>query len=265
MGQLALPILGIALSAGGAGLNALQQQQYQQALAKSEQDAYRASKAARLAEQGRQDMFGKEAQGYLDKTQAAIAPEATEDNRTAAEQHFMDLFDERGSTQPEGQYLSGQDQTTDVVKSEIAKRAATAAQDARSRVQALAKIGSFDDAMGQNGLALQGNSSLLNTLGGIRRGSMAVGNQEANIRPNQVFPGDNLLGPLMSAAGSAVSGLNGIPGGFGGFTMNPATGNTVQNWGIFGDMFGSMFGGGTPKQAMSLIPGIGSLPRTGAF
>lgn len=234
MGQLALPILGIALSAGGSALGGIQQQQYQQALAKSEQDAYRASKAAREAEQLRQDAFGKEAQNYLGQTQAAIAPEATEANRAEAEQNFMNLFDERGSTQPEGQYLSGQDQATELVKSEIAKRAATAAGDARARVQALAKIGSFDDAMGQNGLALQGNSALLNTLGGMRRGSLGVARQEGNIAPSQVFPGDNLLGPLMSAAGGAVSGMSGNAGGFGGFQVNPLTGRSMVNWNPFG-------------------------------
>lgn len=251
MGQLALPILGIALSAGGSALGGIQQQQYQAALIKSEQDAYKASKAAREAEQLRQAGFEKEANDYLSATQQAISPEAVADNQATADQSFMDLFDERGSTQPEGQYLSGQDMATDEVKTEIARRASTAAADARARVQALSRVSSFDSAMGQNGLALQNNSALLNTLGGMRRGSLGVANQEGNVAPGQVLPGNNLLGPIMSAAGGAVSGMNGIPGGFGGFTVNPATGASTQNWGLFGNMFG---GGAAP----AALPGWGA-------
>lgn len=242
MGTLALPLLGIGLTAGGAALNGIQQQQYQAALAKSEQDAYRASKAAREAELLRQGNFDKEAQNYLQQTQAALTPEATDANRVEAEQSFMDLYDERGSTQPEGQYLSGQEGATELIKEEIAKRAATAASDARARVQALAKIGSFDQAMQDNGLALQNNSALLNTLGGIRRGSLAVSNQEQNIRPAQVLPGNNLLGPLMSAAGGMVSGMNGIPGGLGGFTVPGAASAGSQ-------------------AAWSMLPGMGDIGK----
>jgi len=203
-----------------------------------EQDAYRAAKQSRLLEQQRQNTLTDEAKGYLDKTQQAVTPQATEANREAAEQSFMKLYDTRGTTQPEGQYLSGQDNATDMIKEEIAKRAATAARDARSRVQALAKVGSFDSAMAQNGLAMQDNSSLLNTLGGIRRGSLAVNKQEQNIQPNQVLPSDSILPQLLTAGGSMVSGMSGTPGGFGGFTYNPTTGESTQNWGIFNNMFG---------------------------
>lgn len=244
MGQLALPLIGVALSAGGGALNGIQQQQYQAAVAKSEQDAYKRSRQARLDEQGRQDAFGREAQDFLNTTQAAITPEQTEANADTAAQDFMSLYDERGSSQPEGQYLSpGGADTTDLIRTETAKRAATAAADARSRVSALAKIGSFDTAMQQNGLALQNNSALLNTLGGMRRGSLGVSNQEQNIGPTQVMPGDNLLGPLMSAAGSFVSAGSGIPGGFGGFTVPAATGVPAFNWGPFSG-FAKLLSGG---------------------
>ena len=125
MGELALPLIGMALSTGGSYLNGLQQQQYIEAQAKAEQDAYRVSKQAREAEQGRQKVFSDEAQRYLADTQRQVTPEATAANQDEAVQRFMKVYDERGSSQPEGQYLSGQENATELIKSEIAKRAAT--------------------------------------------------------------------------------------------------------------------------------------------
>ena len=237
MGQLLLPLIGMGLTAGGSLLEGVQKQQFTQAQIDSEKAAYQRSKQAREAELQRQDSYRQQGGEVFQATRAAVAPDANILARTNAEQKFMDLYDSRGTTQPEGQYLSGQGGTTELIKSEIAKRASTAAADARARVQALAKVGSFDSAMQKSGLALQEGAGSINTLGGLRRGSLNVANQEGNIAPAQVAPGNNLLSPLMQMAGGAVSGMSGTPGGFGGFTMG-AGGVPQQNWGLFNGLLG---------------------------
>ena len=242
MGQF-LPLIGMGMTVGSNVLSGIQQQQLTEAQIKAEHDAYMASRAARLAEIQRQAGYQTQADTLMQNTDAAVGANANAANRVAAEKEFNDLYASRGSTQPEGQLLSGQGDTTDLIKGEIAKRAATAAADARSRVKALAKVGSFDDAMQRGGLALQQNSSDLNTLGGMRRGSLAVAGQEASIPAAQVIAGNNLLSPILGAAGGFLQGTSGTPGGFGGFSVNPNTGQVQQNLGILNGLYGAGGGG----------------------
>jgi hypothetical protein len=237
MGHMLIPLIGMGLTMGGSALNGINEQQFRDAQISAERDATLRSRASRERELARQAEFQKTASDYQSATMEGTGADSNAVARANAEQRFLDLYDQRGTTQPEGQYLSGQESSNDVIKDEIARRASTSAADARARVVALAKVGSFEEAMQKSGLLLQSNADKLNTIGGMRRGSLDVAGQEGMIAPAQTIRGNNLLGPLMQAAGGITSSFGGTPGGFGSTTTDWG-GNQHTNWDI-----GSLFGG----------------------
>jgi hypothetical protein len=106
----------------------------------------------------------------------------------------------------DGQLLSGQEFADGDVLQTIAAQSNKAAGDARKRVQALAALTAFD-ATGQNrAFTLADNADKLGTLGGMRRGSLGVSNQEQNIAPAQVgYSGSDALGNVLTGVGNNLA------------------------------------------------------------
>ncbi len=201
--------LGTALSVGGGALRGANNASYVKAQQEVEKAAYMRSKAAREAEIGRQKTFETQANDNWMDANAALSADNYQDKQDTSVQDFLATVDDRPSTVvPEGFLLSGQEGASSVVSTEIAARAAKAAQEARARVEALAKLSSYDTAALDRKLTLSGNADSLSTINNLRRGSLGVSQAEQTIAPRQVFPNDNMFADILSGAGGALSGAS---------------------------------------------------------
>jgi hypothetical protein len=205
-------IIGAVASIAGAAMQAQAQAAFQSAQNQANKDAYEISKKAREDELARQAQYEQEAASYWDQTATALDKTGYEADQQAAQDEFMQTFDDQVSTQPEGQLLSGQQFANDTIKQEIAARSSVAAADARRRVEALSKLASYGTADATRGLAIGGNADLLTTLNGIRRGSLGVSQFEQNISPAQVYMGNTLFADVLSGAGGIISSKSGSGG-----------------------------------------------------
>lgn len=200
-----------ALTMAGAGLHAYTNSSNQATASANEAKAFKVSRDARLAELKRQADFHATSQTALDNTTTALAKPAYEANQNASIADFMNTVDNSSpGVVPEGFKLQGQGDATTEISAEIAKRAATAAAEARTRVQALAKLGSYGAAGDAGNAALTDNANQLSTTNGLARGSLGVSNLEQSIPAAQTIPGDNLLADLLAGAGGVASGMNGL-------------------------------------------------------
>lgn len=201
--------LGTALTVGSGVLRGQENAKTQRMIQQAELAAYRRSKAAREAEIARQQGWESEAnQNWLDATDRLGADKEAE-ARDAAVQDFLATVDAQPSNVvPEGFTLSGQDDASEVVKTEIAARAAKAAQEARARVEALAKLSSYDSAALDRKLTLSGNADALSTINGLRRGSLGVSQAEQTIPAAQVMPGDGMFADILAGVGGSLSGAS---------------------------------------------------------
>lgn len=174
-----------------------------------EREAYLRSKKAREDEIKRQQTFEADANAGWQQATQALGKDKYDQTQQAAVQQFLDTVDSRPSAAvPEGFLLSGQDTATDEVTTEIANRAAKAAQEARARITALAKLTSFDTAALDRSLSLGRNADKLSTVNNMRRGSLGVSQDEQSIAAGQVIPGDNMLADILSGAGGSLSGAS---------------------------------------------------------
>lgn len=197
------------MSVGASAMQASAQRKFVNAQNDANNKAYAISKKAREDELARQAGYEKEAASYWDRATTELAPATADADRAAATSEFMKNFDEMPTTQPEGQFLSGQEFANDTIKTEIASRANTAAADARRRVQALAKLTSYGATDLKRSTSLGGSADLLQTLNGIRRGSLGASAGEQNIAPAQVTQGKSTFADILSGAGGIVSSMGG--------------------------------------------------------
>lgn len=201
--------LGTALTVGGGALRAANNNRAVEMQQAVERAAYRRSKAAREAEVQRQSVFETEANENWQNATDQLSADNDAATREQAVQDFLATVDSQPSgSVPEGFLLSGQDNASDVVQTEIAARAAKAAQEARGRVEALAKLGSYDTSALDRKLTLSSNADALSTINNLRRGSLGVSQAEQTIAPRQVIPGDNMLADILAGSGSALSGAS---------------------------------------------------------
>lgn len=208
---------GLALSVGAGLLGASQKSNYDNAVRRSEMDAYLLSRDARLKEQERQKVFEQEAADQWQDTAALLtAPQMVLDEQ-AAQQSFMDTLTGMPNGSPQGFLLSGQENASDEIKAEIARRTGQAAQEARARVEALAKLSGQDTAGAGRAAALGENADFLSTLNGLRRGSLSVSGFEQTIPAEYVAPPDPLFTDILSGVGGTLVGAR-MPGGFLGAT-----------------------------------------------
>ena len=196
-----------ALTAGGGVIRGMTNKANVDAQRAVEQAAYLRSKQAREQEQVRQKTFETEAANNWGAATDALSKTNYDAAREANIADFMSTIDANPVMAPDqtGFTLSGQDNATTEVSQEIARRTAQAAQEARARVTALAKLTSYDGAALDRNLALGKNADALSTINNMRRGSLSVSNAEQNIAPAQVIPGDNMLADILSGAGGVMS------------------------------------------------------------
>lgn len=204
-------IIGGVASVAGAAVQAQQQQAYVNAQNDANRRAYEASKKAREQELARQRQYESEALTAWDETAQGLDVGSHEQAQAEAGEQFMENFDDQASVLPEGFLLSGQDQASDEIRTEIASRANQTAAETRKRVQALAALSSYGNADLQRGTALGNNANKLSTIGGLRRGSLGVSQQEQTIGPASVTPGSSIFGDVLSGAGGIVSSYGGGP------------------------------------------------------
>jgi len=184
---------------------------YDNATRTADKQAYERSKAAREAEVGRQQGFETQASDFWTETANKLSLPAMEATRGQQQQAFMDSFDAM-SPAPEGMAIAGNDKASSEVQTEIARRVAGASAEARARVQNLAKLTSFDMAGADRSQSLNNNANLLQTINGLRQGSLGAAMQEGSIAGNQVFAPNTIIADILSGGGAALSGA-GSPGG----------------------------------------------------
>lgn len=206
-----LAIIGGVISMAASAMQAQAQAAYVNAQNKANNEAYEISRRARQAEIARQQAHEADASAYWDRTTDDMARDQHDASRDDASEQFMQTFDDMASqyATPEGIALSGQQYASDAVKEEVAGRTAKAAADARQRVQALAALGSYGTTDVNRNQTLGTTSDYLQTLNGIRRGSLGVSQQEQNISPAQVTKGNTMFADILSGVGGMVSSFGG--------------------------------------------------------
>lgn len=200
-----MTLIGTAISLAGTAAQAAQQSAMVNAQNKTNRDAYEISKRAREAEQARQSVYERQAADDWASTTEALSKDRYDATKAQNEQDFMQDFDAAQGAVQEGELLSGQEFASDAVKTEIAARSNKAAQEARSRVKALAALTGTDLTGANRGFILGNNADKLGTLNSLRRGSLGVSNQEQNIAPAQVNQGSSLMGDVLSGAGGIIA------------------------------------------------------------
>lgn len=204
--------LGLAMSVGGGLLGGMQKSAYDGALRQADMEAYQISRDARLAEQERQGEYEQQANDFWTNTANMLSTDQMALDEAAAQTSFQDTLDQLPDGSPQGFLLSGQDEASDEIKGEIAKRTSEAAAEARARVQALAKLSGQDTAGANRALALNDGTDFLSTLNGLRRGSLGVSQFEQSIPAKYVEPPNMLFADLLSGAGGTLVGAK-MPGG----------------------------------------------------
>jgi hypothetical protein len=200
-----MTLIGTAISMASGFAQMSAQQQMVDATNKANNDAFAISKNAREAELTRQKSYENQAANSWADANNKLAQPQYEADKQAAANDFMDRYDTMGKVLTDGQLLSGQETASNEVKTEIAARTSRAAADARARVQALAALSGSDNATNNRAFALQGNADALGGINTLRRGSLAVSNQEQNISPVQISQGSSAMGDILSGTGAALT------------------------------------------------------------
>lgn len=204
-----ISIGGLVLSGIGGLVQGQQQTAYVNAQNRANQQAYMRSKDAREAERARQKLMEGEATSAWQSTLDALSPDERAAAEAEAKTKFMANYDAGQNDTTAGQFLSGQEYAAPEIKESIAATTAKAASEARQRAAALASLsggGTVDMARGE---ILGNNANWLQTLNGLRRGSLGVSQFEQNIQPATVTPGNNFLGSILTGVGSTVAGMGG--------------------------------------------------------
>jgi len=211
-----LAVASVAMTTAGGISQGNTQKRFRNAQNASDKQAAEMSKQARDAESARQDTFEANANSGYEQTRQSLGREQLDTQRADASASFVDKLASQSNATPEGFLLSGQQNASEVVKADIAKRANVAAVDSRQRIKALADLTGYGAAGQQRGQSLTDNSNFITTLNGLRRGSLGVAQQEQTVPGAQVSAGDDTLGQILMAGGQALGGYAGGGGGFGG-------------------------------------------------
>lgn len=207
-----LTIAATAMSAAGAYGQAQTQANYVEGVDQANRDAYNISKMARQQERDRQDEYQDEADTAFADAKDATDRDSYDETQANAAADFVKTLSNRPDVLNQSQPVT--DNASGDVKVDAARRVNKAAADSRARIEALSKL-TGHGLTGQDRARTFGQTSdFLSTLGGLRRGSMEVANQEQNIPAATVTPGDSTFADLLSGGGMLL-GMAG-PGLFGG-------------------------------------------------
>ncbi|MBN9347257.1 MAG: hypothetical protein J0I48_13825 [Devosia sp.] len=202
-----IPAVGAGLSIAGGVVRGNENAAYTDAVQAAERKAFKRSLKARKKEIKRQGEWENQSFGAIDATRSALGTENFDQSRERAIGSFMDTLAARPGSIEGGFTLSGQGDASNEVKQEIARRAAAAAAEARSRVDSLAKLTSYDGASLDRTIALGNNADTLATIGGFRRGSLGVSQSEQSIPAATVQRPDGTIADILSGAGGVLSGI----------------------------------------------------------
>lgn len=218
-----LTLAGIGLSvAGGIGAGQTQAN-YVDAVNRENNRAFEISQSAREAERLRQKAMEEEGTAAFTRTAEGLTREDYDEDRAAAAQNFVETLDAAPTVMSADTRLPGQEGASVEVKNAIASRVNNEAAATRDRIKAFSDLQGYGGAGFGRALSMGETGDFLSTLGGLRRGSLAVGQQEQEIKPASVTPGSTLLPDILSGVGSVLS--FGGPSLFGGMapSLAPAT------------------------------------------
>ena len=224
---LALAAAATAMSAGGSIVNAREQAANQKRMAN-------ASNAAAEAEIARQHQYQDEAAGAFGNTLSAFQPQAQTDAASKAATDRT-AFIESHLTQPP--QLAATGATPAAAQSAIGKTILDAFDKSKERARAYAKLGSYDDTMFGNNLALNQGGQKVGMVNNFAQGSSALLPSAQRAGAANAYRAPSGFGDLLKAGGSALGiygamgapGLGGGAGGMfnGGTATNPLTGLRV--------------------------------------
>lgn len=231
------PIIGTVISAaasiGGSMIAAQEQAAAIEAQNAAQREAMALSRAARQAELARQEQYEKEAREMWDKSREDLTRDARDTKQTDAESKFNQRFEEQpNKALADGMFLSGQENASQPVREVVAGQIAEGAAEGRRRAAALARLSAYGTVENQNNIAIGQTNANLQTLGGIRRGSLGVSQFEQNVPAARVFGGSSGLGDIISGVGGMAgkaAGQGFASGGGGGRLSIPQLGNNY--WG----------------------------------
>lgn len=213
---LAMLAVSAAASIGGSMISANAQKNAVNAQNEMQAEAMRRNAAMRAEEMRRQDEMRRRQYGTLDRADDMNTGEAREAAVADAEKRVVEnieTFDRDQRVNDTGPSLVARStQGNEVAEADYQKRLALAAAEARKKIQAMAKIGAYELAAAERGMATEGVNSDLDFVNQLRKGSLAVSdlglalnNQAANsirIQPNA----DGM------AIGQAVAGIGNVIG-----------------------------------------------------
>jgi hypothetical protein len=192
------------------------QQAYIDAVNAENQRAFQMSQRAREAERTRQKSFEDEQVQIVDTSREDMSRESFDEDRTDNAAEFMDRLAERPAALQPTSALTGTADASDVIKEDRARTTAKAAADARERITALANLTGYADTGQGRAVDFVNASDRVSTIGGLRRGSLGVANQEQQIPAATVTPGSSTFADILSGVGGMLT--SGVIGGglFGG-------------------------------------------------
>ena len=216
------PMVGMLVSAGSALINYQQQQDVmsQQQAANDAWVAYQ--QQAQQKELAADEAARQKAEAARQTSLTDVNAGAQQKQQATEQQRLTDLYTpqsikKQGSgpdQYPGDLLLSGQQYATPEVQSQIAGQLNSAAQDARSRIAALATINSYGGS--QFGLqptvnqAFQTSGQNIALQGDIRQGDLAVLQAARNVQPLHIVatpsPWGGIANALASTAGKAFGG-----------------------------------------------------------
>lgn len=216
-----LMLAGVALSAAGAYSQGQTQAAYVDAQNAANQQAFNISRMARQEEQARQEAWEQEGQDRVDDTADKMSREQFDQEQQARADDFVTQIQNADKLDASAAAPSTDGASVDV-KDAMTKRLNKAANESRERIKALAAVQGYGGTLANRGQTQREAGDFLSILGGKRRGSLAVANQEQNIPAATVRPGNDIFGQIMSGLGGMLA--------YGGSGMFGGTGGSVLPW-----------------------------------
>lgn len=168
----------------------------------------------RAAETQRQEDLRLKAEAARTNTLDQMTAAKEQKAQTQEEARLNEAYN--APTQPTAQagdqLLEGTAQGGDAIKEDFAKKLATASQDARRRISALATINSYGDSFGglgtRNAETLAAGDQRLNLINNMRQGSLSAYNIAKGVNPINLPNQTDMFGGVASTlAGIAGAGL----------------------------------------------------------
>ena len=196
---------GLALSTVGGFAQGQTQANYVDAVNRENKRAYDLSQKAREAERVRQKEMEAQGNEAWAKTTDDLTRENFDASRDAAATEFVADLDATPRAISTDTRLPGQEGASVEVKDAISARVNDEAAKTRDRIKAFANLQGYGSTGTNRNLAMGETGDFLSILGGLRRGSLGVAQQEQDIAPATVRVGSTTLGDILSGVGSIMT------------------------------------------------------------